>query len=1032
MNFIRKKALPLLLCLLTFVSLFPVTQVQAADEYEMETSQKYIDMLKDWEDFRSKPYWDVSHYSIGYGTTCPDSKVDYYTQNPISKETAEKWLRSSLDGFENSVNKFAKKYGMKLKQHQFDALVSFTYNCGDAWTTSTDGYFNTAVRNGDTGRLFLYGIGLYGNAGGDYVLMRRRMREANMYLYNEYTNDYRDNLRWVFLNGGGAMPRYPVYAFDSDHPEEIRIRFSDIPMGKLEDGTSFVYEFAGWYTDDGKKVEKADSSLEKGQILYARWKDPEGKVAALPTGTPVQEQKLKVEKAVNVRTGPGMYYEKIDKLSKDTALTLTETYEVGSTVWGKTDKGWLSLSYTNYEPPQEGFPKTGKVNANGVNYRTGPSTSYKKVGEKDKGDKVTIVKVNEKNTWGKMSDGNWIYLKYVTYDSNVVTKLELLEKPTKLVYDSTKRILELEGSVVLITYASGAQVARTLGTGDVSDDRTDKSTSATVTANIGGKKVSFEIEFKAPEALKITAQPKSVSVGENKTAKVSVAVDGEGLKYKWYYKDRDDSKFKVDKKQTGSTYAVELTADRAGRQVYCVITDQYGYTAKTKTVTLSIPGVKITKQPASVTVLSGKTAKVTVEAEGAGLKYQWYYKNANSSKYSKSSTKTATYSATMTTSRAGRSVYCVITDKFGNTVKTKAVTLNMAQVRIAKQPKSVAVTAGDTAKVAVTAIGSGLTYKWYYKDASKYVLDKTQTGSSYSAEVTVKNSGRQVYCVVSDKYGNSVKTSVVTLSVKPVITRQPASVTVLKGKTAKVTVEAEGEGLKYQWYYKNANSSKYSKSSTKTATYSTTMSSSRAGRYVYCVITDKFGNTVKTKAATLNMANVKITSEPDHVAVKANGTARVTVKATGSGLTYKWYYKDPSASKYVLDKTQKDGTYEAKITTKNTGRKVYCVVSDKYGNSVKSDTATLSVTATITKQPGNVTAKSGQKVKITVSAVGDKLKYQWYYKDADDSKFTKSSTKTATYAATMSAKRAGRQVYCVITDRYGNSVKTKTATMKMK
>lgn len=1035
MKLLWKRALPLLLCLVTLLTLFPVTRVQAAEEYAMETSQEYIDMLKGWEGFRSTPYWDVSHYSIGYGTTCPDDKVDYYTKNPMSKAQAEKELKKYLDRFEESVNGFAKKHSLKLKQNQFDALVSFTYNCGDAWTTSLDGYFNTAVRYGDTGRLFLYGIGLYSSAGGDYILMKRRMREANMYINGEYTSDYPDNYRWVFLNGGGAMPRYPIYCFDAKKPEEIKIRFSDIPTGKTEDGTPFVYEFAGWYTEDGKKVEKADTSLERGQILYARWKDPEGNVATLPTGTPVEEQKLTIVKdKANIRSGPGTYYDKTGTLEKGATLTLKETYVVGSTTWGNTNKGWLSLGNTDYEAPEETFPKTGKVNTNEVNYRTGPSTDYKKVGEKDKGDKVTIVEVNEKNTWGKMSDGNWIYLKYVTYDENVITKLELLKKPDKLVYDSTKRILELEGSVVRITYADGTQLARTLGIGDVEDDRTDKCTSATVTATIGGKKVSFGIEFRAPEALKITTQPKNVSVAENKTAKVSVAVKGDGLKYKWYYKDKTASKFKVDKEQTGKTYSVKLTAARNGRQVYCVITDKYGYEAKTKTVTISIPSVKITKQPSAATVLSGKTAKVAVTAEGVGLKYQWYYKDASSSKYKKSSAKTNTYTTTMNAKRAGRSVYCVITDKYGNSVKSKVVVLNMAEVRITKQPKSVAVKANDTAKVSVTATGNGLSYKWYYKDesASKFKVDKNQTENTYSAKITVKNSGREVYCQVSDKYGNKRKTDTVTLSVKPTITKQPKGVTVLKGKSVKVTVDAEGEGLKYQWYYKDASASKFKKSSAKKDTYTTTMSNARSGRQVYCVITDKFGNSVKTKTVTLTMANVKITGQPVNVAVKANGTAKVSVTATGTGLSYKWYYKDESASKFKVDKSQTESTYSAKITVKNSGREVYCVVTDKYGNSLKTKTVTLCVKATVTKQPANVTAASGKKVSVTVSAAGEGLKYQWYYKDATATKFTKSSTRTATYSTTMNAKRAGRQVYCVITDKFDNSVKTKTATLKMK
>ena len=32
----------------------------------------------------------------------------------------------------------------------------------------------------------------------------------------------------------------------------------------------------------------------------------------------------------------------------------------------------------------------------------------------------------------------------------------------------------------------------------------------------------------------------------------------------------------------------------------------------------------------------------------------------------------------------------------------------------------------------------------------------------------------------------------------------------------------------------------------------------------------------------------------------------------------------------------------------------------------------------------------------------------------------------------MSASRSGRQVYCVVTDKYGNSVKSNVVTLRMK
>jgi len=87
---------------------------------------------------------------------------------------------------------------------------------------------------------------------------------------------------------------------------------------------------------------------------------------------------------------------------------------------------------------------------------------------------------------------------------------------------------------------------------------------------------------------------------------------------------------------------------------------------------------------------------------------------------------------------------------------------------IAAQPMNVTVAKGETAKVTVSAIGEGLTYKWYFKNAgaSKFSYTSSFTGDSYSVKMDASRDGRQVYCVVTDKYGNSIQSNTVTLSMK--------------------------------------------------------------------------------------------------------------------------------------------------------------------------------------------------------------------------------------------------------------------------
>lgn len=355
----------------------------------------------------------------------------------------------------------------------------------------------------------------------------------------------------------------------------------------------------------------------------------------------------------------------------------------------------------------------------------------------------------------------------------------------------------------------------------------------------------------------------------------------------------------------------------------------------------------IVTQPKTTYTKSGATAKVTVKAQGDGLTYQWYIKNAGGSKYSKSSVTSATYSAKMSSTTKDRYAYCVITDAYGNSVQTKTVRLRMA-ASITTQPKNVEVAAGKTAKVTVKAAGDGLTYKWYVKNpgASKFSLSKSFAGNYYSVKMDESRDGRQVYCVVTDKYGKTVKSNVVTLSMEPIeIVLQPTNAAAAKNKTVGVFVMAKGENLKYQWYVAAPGSSKFSKSSVTDPYYSATMSASRDGRKVYCLITDSNGNSVKTKTVTLTMDNsigtaLKIKTQPANATAASGKKVSTKVTATGEGLKYQWFVLSVGAEDYAKSSTTKN-IYSTTMNSSRNGNLVFCVVTDSHGNTVVTNTVTL-------------------------------------------------------------------------------------------
>ncbi len=178
----------------------------------------------------------------------------------------------------------------------------------------------------------------------------------------------------------------------------------------------------------------------------------------------------------------------------------------------------------------------------------------------------------------------------------------------------------------------------------------------------------------------ITKQPESVLIPEGLVASVSFSAEGKDLTYQWFYKNETDTVFEPTEAFKGPEYAVKMDGSRNGRQLYCVITDTYGNQIQTDTVTLtreSVP-LEIVEQPVSITVSANKKATVQVTAIGDDLTYRWYYasKNSNDFKLTESFTSNV-YSIPMTPSRAGRQVYCVITDKTGSSVQSNTVVLNM-------------------------------------------------------------------------------------------------------------------------------------------------------------------------------------------------------------------------------------------------------------------------------------------------------------------------------------------------------------------
>ena len=178
------------------------------------------------------------------------------------------------------------------------------------------------------------------------------------------------------------------------------------------------------------------------------------------------------------------------------------------------------------------------------------------------------------------------------------------------------------------------------------------------------------------------------------------------------------------------------------------------------------PGPVITQQPESVEQEIGKKFAITVKAEGEGLTYQWYVKESGAKAFKVSSVKGSAYALTMQKYMIGRQVYCVITDKDGNSVTTDVATISLppVELKILQQPSDVYASKGEKFSISFVVQGDGLTYQWYYKEG--YMKDfkpSSNKTSAYAYSMQTYMNERSVYCVITDKYGNQVQTEVVTI-----------------------------------------------------------------------------------------------------------------------------------------------------------------------------------------------------------------------------------------------------------------------------
>ena len=273
---------------------------------------------------------------------------------------------------------------------------------------------------------------------------------------------------------------------------------------------------------------------------------------------------------------------------------------------------------------------------------------------------------------------------------------------------------------------------------------------------------------------------------------------------------------------------------------------------------------------------------------------------------------------------------------------TQSSSNNVVAPSISSQPASVKITAGQTATFNIAATGTApMTYVW--KKNGGTIGGATSSTYTTPAETTADNNA-QFTVAVSNSAGSATSNpavlTVTSAAVAPTITMQPASQTVVAGKSATFTVAATGTApLTYQWSKNGA-----AITGANLSAYTTPAETTVDNNAKFTVAVGNSAGNAASNAALLTVTSAAvgptITTQPASQTVTAGKTASFTVVATGTAtLAYQWS-KNGTA---IAGATSPTYTTPAETTTDNNAQ-FTVAVSNSAGNAT-SNAAILTVSS---------------------------------------------------------------------------------------
>ena len=366
---------------------------------------------------------------------------------------------------------------------------------------------------------------------------------------------------------------------------------------------------------------------------------------------------------------------------------------------------------------------------------------------------------------------------------------------------------------------------------------------------------------------------------------------------------------------------------------------------------------------------------------------------------------------------------------------------------INEQPSNYIGLEGTIAKFNVVAEGDDLKYQWQLKKGKTSWANLSSGGantSTLSIKADDSKNGKVYRCVITDSHGKTIITDEVSVTIKEPaikINTQPESYSGVIGSTAKFTVDAEGDGLTYQWQLKKGKSwADLTTGGATTTALSIKVDAAKNGKVYRCLITDENGEQLASDEVTITVTepSIKINSQPVSYSGVVGSTAKFTVAAEGEGLTYQWQLKKGSSWSNLSSGGATTPTLSIKVDASKNGKVYRCLISGGNNEQITSNEVTITVTEptnaiVINTQPSNYVGLEGSTAKFTVAAEGVGLTYQWQLKKGSSwANLSSGGATTTTLSVKADASKNGKIYRCLITDADGNELASEGASITIK